>query len=235
MRYDNPELRERLAAEYVLGTMPARVRRRFQQLIAADPGLARIVGGWADRLLPLDQTIPAAQPPARVWRAIEHRIAGEVVLSATPAADFSWLRSLALWRALAIGAGAAVAGLVFYIVVLAGYAPPPTVVAILGAHGGEPGWVAVTGPRSGQVTFAAVEPQTEPARHDFELWAVAGGPPRPLGLLPQQPGTTATLRLAQLPPRGGVLAVSLEPPGGSATGSPTGPVLYQGKVLTGSP
>jgi anti-sigma-K factor RskA len=32
-----------------------------------------------------------------------------------------------------------------------------------------------------------------------------------------------------------VLAVSLEPPGGSPTGSPTGPVLYQGKVLTQPP
>ena len=27
------------------------------------------------------------------------------------------------------------------------------------------------------------------------------------------------------------LAVSLEPPGGSPTGKPTGPVLYQGRLL----
>jgi len=30
---------------------------------------------------------------------------------------------------------------------------------------------------------------------------------------------------------GTVLAVSLEPQGGSPTGQPTGPVLFQGKVL----
>jgi anti-sigma-K factor RskA len=41
--------------------------------------------------------------------------------------------------------------------------------------------------------------------------------------------------MAQLPPPGGVLAVSLEPAGGSPTGLPTGPVLYQGKVLIRSP
>jgi anti-sigma-K factor RskA len=49
--------------------------------------------------------------------------------------------------------------------------------------------------------------------------------------LPQHSGDTLTLRAAQLPPPGGVLAVSLEPPGGSPSGAPTGPVLYQGKMI----
>ncbi len=59
MRYDSPELREQLAAQYVLGTMPVRARRRFERLITADPALARMVGDWADRLAPLDSAAKA--------------------------------------------------------------------------------------------------------------------------------------------------------------------------------
>jgi anti-sigma-K factor RskA len=110
------------------------------------------------------------------------------------------------------------------------------VVAVLETSGGTPGWVAVTGPGPGEVSFAAVTPQAEAKPHAFELWGIAGGAaPRPLGLLPPDPDRTTTLRLAQLPAPGGVLAVSLEPPGGSPTGAPTGPVLYQGKVLGRAP
>jgi anti-sigma-K factor RskA len=232
MRYDNPQLRERLAGEYVLGTLPRRARQRFRRLMAADPELAGLVSDWARRLGPLDDATPAGEPPARVWRAIERRIENA---AAAPLSSLPWLGALALWRGLALGAAAAAAGLMLYIALFAGRATAPLVVAVLAGQGGAPGWVAVTGPRSGEVSFSAVAPQPEPKPHAFELWAIAGGPPRPLGLLPQNTGSAFALRLRQLPPPGGVLAVSLEPPGGSPTGLPTGPVLYQGKVLLRSP
>jgi len=107
---------------------------------------------------------------------------------------------------------------------------------VVAASVGKQGWVAVTGPGQGEVSFAAVTPRAEATPHAFELWGIAGGgAPRPLGLLPPDPGRATTLRLAQLPAPGEVLAVSLEPPGGSPTGAPTGPVLYQGKVLARPP
>ncbi len=234
MRYDNPELRERLAAEYVLGTMPLRVRRRFERLMAADFELTQRVGDWADRLAPLDDATPAEAPPAWVWRMIEARIA---VTGTEPAAAApnSWFRSLTFWRGLAIAASLAAAVLVLYVAVFAGRAPTPTVVAVLAGHGGEPGWIALTGPRPDEVSFSAVAPPPEPKPHAFELWGIAGGPPHSLGLLPQQSGEAVALRATRLPAPGGVLAVSLEPAGGSPTGLPTGPVLYLGKVLISAP
>jgi anti-sigma-K factor RskA len=232
MRYDNPELRERLAGEYVLGTLPRRARQRFRRLMAADPELAELVGDWTRRLGPLDETTPAEEPPARVWRAIERRIGNA---AAAPPPSLAWFGALRFWRGLALGAAAAAAGLVLYIALFAGRMPAPIVIAVLAGHGGAPGWVAVTGPRPGEVSFSAVTPQPEPTPHAFELWSIAGGPPRPLGLLPENLGSAVAMPLTQLPPPGGVLAVSLEPPGGSPSGSPTGPVLYQGKVLLRSP
>jgi anti-sigma-K factor RskA len=225
MRYDNPELRERLAAEYALGTLPRRARQRFRRLMAADRELAGLVGDWARRLGPLDDATRAEEPPAWVWRAIERRIAA----TASPPSP-AWFGGLAVWRGLALAFGAAAAALVLYIALFFGPAPAPMVVAVLAGHGGAPGWVAVTGPKPGEVSFAAVAPQPEAGPHAFELWAIAGGTPQPLGLLPQSSGSSVALHVAQLP-LGGLLAVSLEPPGGSPTGLPTGPVLYQGKAL----
>jgi anti-sigma-K factor RskA len=233
MRYDSPELRERLAAEYVLGTMPDRSRRRFERLIADDPEFARVVGDWADRLSPLDMAMPAEEPPEHVWRAIERRIGGKVVASPTS----PWrqcINSLAFWRGLTLAGGLATAALAALLTV----APrplQPTVIAVLGGHDGDTGWVAVTGPKPWEVSFSTVAPKPQGKPHSFELWGIAGGPPRPLGLLPEHPGEVLTLPFTELPSSGGLLAVSFEPPGGSSTGSPTGPVLYQGKVLVRTP
>ena len=64
-------------------------------------------------------------------------------------------------------------------------------------------------------------------------WAPAQGAPKSLGLI-KADGTTVLSR-GQLP--GGLrgsgidhMAVSVEPPGGSPTGQPTGPVVFYGKL-----
>ncbi len=68
-----------------------------------------------------------------------------------------------------------------------------------------------------------------------ELWLIpADGKPRPLGLLSADRPVTiaipAELRAQAI--GDAVLAVSLEPPGGSPTGQPTGPVIASGKLTT---
>jgi anti-sigma-K factor RskA len=55
--------------------------------------------------------------------------------------------------------------------------------------------------------------------------------PRPLGLIAKGALSVDLGPLAARALASGVLAVSLEPAGGSPTGSPTGPVLYQGRIL----
>ena len=70
------------------------------------------------------------------------------------------------------------------------------------------------------------------AAHAFELWVIAGGKPSPLGLLTPEPGHALMVQASLVPP-GGVLAISVEPSGGSPTGLPTGPVPYKGAVLPG--
>jgi anti-sigma-K factor RskA len=68
----------------------------------------------------------------------------------------------------------------------------------------------------------------------LELWSVPpDGAPRSLGLISSAGATVVTRdRLPATLLKGGTaaLAVSLEPPGGSPTGVPTGPVLYAGRL-----
>jgi anti-sigma-K factor RskA len=232
MRYDDPELRERLAGDYVLGTMPARARRRFERLIAEDATLAALVADWAERFAPLDDATRDEVPPARVWRAIERRISADAPLP--PRLARGWLGALALWRGIAVGMAAACAALVLYIAAAPGPSVPK-IVAVLADSGGEPGWIAIAGPRKGEVSISAIRDFGGDTRHAFELWALAGGAPKPVGLLRPQPAEHLVVSAAVLPSAGGTLAVSQEPPGGSLTGLPTGPVMYQGKVLIALP
>jgi anti-sigma-K factor RskA len=234
MRYDDPELRQRLAAEYVLGTLPARSRRRLESLVAGDPALAQAIGAWADRLAPIDAAMPAEQPPARLWRAIE---AGIAAPKAAPVSAGGWFGSLAFWRGLAVAGCAAAVVLAVYIAAFSGRIGPsaPIVVAVLADQNGDPSWIATAGPQKGEVSISAIGARAQDKSHSLELWGITGGTPRPLKLLSQQPGAGAVIRDTQVPPPGDLLAVSLEPPGGSPTGLPTGPVVSKGKVLVTAP
>ena len=88
MNYDRAKLLDRLAAEYVFGTMSARVRRRFQAIHDALPAARQAVAAWELRLTPLARSVPVAQPSAAVWKAIERRTGGQASRAAAPA--FAW-------------------------------------------------------------------------------------------------------------------------------------------------
>jgi len=72
MRYrDKTELQDRLAAEYVLGTLRGRARLRFEGWTREDAALRRRVEAWQERLIPMADAIEPVRPPRRVWKAIE--------------------------------------------------------------------------------------------------------------------------------------------------------------------
>ena len=223
-----------LAAEYVLGVLEASARRDVERRIAEDPRFAAEVAAWEERLVPLVAAVPAVEPPATLWYAIARRIGGSRRNAATPARVALW-EKIAFWRALAFGAsGLAAASLVALALLLRPAAPPqPALVATLAPGGaGAASFVAQVDPARRNLLVLPTAPVSTGGRA-AELWLIPPGlDPQPLGLLdPARPVTLAIPeRLVPHATRDAVLAVSLEPPGGSPTGKPTGPVIAQGAL-----
>ena len=63
MKSANRELLDRLAAEYVLGTLRYRARRRFERWLLS-PQVGAIVKAWEDRLAGLEPQLAPVTPPA---------------------------------------------------------------------------------------------------------------------------------------------------------------------------
>lgn len=233
MDYSRRDLADRLASEYVLGTLRGPARRRFENLLGAHPALQRAVARWQHRLAPLSASVAEVPPPEHVWQHIEGRLFGRLDTPPQLAAPSPW-RRLALWRTLA--GVATVAALALFMV--ARQVPPPRapIVVVLdaqlaAAQALNASFVAsISADRRALVLKPLNSVELAPSQV-LQLWAVPGhGAPRSLGLV--QPSGATTLLRAQLPRDTAALAVSLEPPGGSPTGAPTGPIVSVGKLQT---
>jgi len=71
-----------------------------------------------------------------------------------------------------------------------------------------------------------------PAGHSAQLWAIRGtDAPRSVGVMPAGPAQlTVPAAVRPVLTAETVLAISIEPAGGSPTGLPTGPVVATGKL-----
>ena len=213
------------AAEYVIGVLDAAERQALERRLAREPAFAALVTAWEARLMPMTAEIAPVEPSHAVWNGISAALPPR--RSQTP----EWWANLSFWRWLTAGAtSVALASVLALFFVLKGPAPVPLMASIEG--GGHRHFIATVDGKRGTV---AVIPAafTADASRVPELWLI--GPdakPRSLGLLnaerPVLLDIPANLRAAA--GAQSVLAVSLEPPGGSTTGSPTGPVIAQGKL-----
>lgn len=227
MDYGRPDLADRLAAEYVAGTLRGGARRRFESLLPAHALLRSATLEWQDRLMPLTAVLAPIQPSGEVWRRVSERIEG----GQAKAAPSAWQR-LSFWRGLSAFASVAAIGLA---VLLAnpGAVPPPVVVVLAATNavpgGAQPASLVASISGDGATLVARpIVPVSVQADRSLELWAVPkAGAPRSLGVLPGGSGTVA-LR-GKVLEGADTLAVTLEPAGGSPTGKPTGPIVYAGK------
>jgi anti-sigma-K factor RskA len=220
------------AAEYVLGVLPADERQIASRRIDSETDFARLVDGWEVHLSPLASAYPEIEPPASVKPAIDRRLFSSTAATSAEARAGLW-SSLAFWRGLA---AAAVAALAIYIAIP--YVNPPVaqpqarLVASLAAEGSDVKYLAVYDAAHHEVGLSHVSGERASGK-DFELWMIEGkNPPVSMGVIPV--GSTAHIVVSpaaqQKLAQGAVLAVSLEPAGGSPTGQPTGPVVAAGDL-----
>lgn len=222
---DKPELRQRLAAEYVIGTLKGHARRRFESWMHNDAALRRIVADWEEKLIPLAEFAPGQTPPARVWRAIERR------LNLHQRGAGAWQGDVAgFWRWLGLGSSAVAALLAIFLLAGRPGAPEIDYVAALTDDKAQTALLLTADGKRGRLEVRLVAAAPVPTDRQLQLWAVPKqGAPRSLGLLPGQARAGLALPAAAFGDDVALLAVSLEPKGGSPDpAGPTGPILYKG-------
>ncbi|MGH8116169.1 MAG: anti-sigma factor [Rhodanobacteraceae bacterium] len=229
-------------AEYALGVLDAHARAAVEREIAADPHAAEEVARWQQYLSPLAEALPGQAPPAQVWTRIHDSLEAPTSQRERHApAQTGWWSNLALWRGLAFGAGALAVACIIALIVLARTAvtpvPAPIAVAYMASTitqtDGQVGWTATMDLQHARMVVVPAKPHTLPAGRAPELWLIpAGQKPIAVGMIAASGPTTIELSralVARLGPTA-ALAVSVEPPGGSPTGQPTGPVIAKGSI-----
>lgn len=221
---DGPDM---TAGELALGVLEGEERTAALRRVLSDPYFAREVERWRTYFASLLDEVPDVVPSAAVGRRIEESVA------ATP--------RVGVWRA-ATAAMTLIAATLLAVLILRPQPAPP---APAPAVRSEP-LIAALAPGGKGVTVAAaydaatrevrLSPLSDaPAAHAAELWTIGkDGVPHSLGLLSARDPSRIVIAesaAARLAP-GVALAISIEPPGGSPTGLPTGPVVASGKLLT---
>lgn len=222
---DDPRDDDALAAEFVLGLTAPEEKAALERRQQDDAGFAALVSAWQARLSGLDDSFAAVPPPARVKAGID-----AVLFGGRTAA-----RPAGFWRRFAPLAGFAGGVLAtLAVLVVVDRLPPRAPEALLAAPiigTSDLTFLAVYDRESGALRLRKVAGEAPPDTA-LELWLIAGdAPPQSLGLveaLEDGPVVQSNLAAGIVP--GVTLAVSVEPPGGSPTGAPTGPVVAAGPL-----
>lgn len=233
--------RSLMAAEYVLGTLDASARKQAELLLSNSAPFRREVWFWEWRLALIGLRLRPVEPRPMVWLRIRRQIGrpGRV-----PPLHRRRHRLLRAWAALATAATVALA----VVVVKDALEPAPTTVvrqrvevpvaqpayvAVLKMNDADLHWAVtvMAGARDVKVRAQGQAPAPLLGR-DAELWLIADSGPISLGVIPQQGEGKGTLPAGATLAAGTVLAVSIEPAGGSPTGAPTGPVVSTAALVT---
>ena len=218
---------ELLAAEYALGVLDNAERSTAAARIVREPTFSALVAAWEQRLTPWAGALEEVAAPPHLWTDV-----AAALPAPTPRHPGLWW-DLAFWRGLTLVSGVVAAACLAALLYVGVPKPPPPLIASVDG-GGHHHFIVTVDPQHG--TIAVLPASFAPVQGKVpELWLIPpGGKPHSLGLL--QVSHTVTLALppnlvADAIPKA-VVAVSLEPPGGSPTGQPTGPVIATGELTT---
>jgi len=212
------------AAELALGLLDGEERAAALRRVLADPDFAREVEQWRQRLAGLFDDYPEVAAPDSVAARLA---APEPLPQARATSGFRWP------IAALVGAVAAMLALFVVLQPTSQVAGPPhhMMVASLMMSDKSSAVPAMVDMTTGEMRIgeAGMAPQGKAA----QLWMIGGdGVPKPMGMLAS---TGPSRMMLPMEKRRGLkagimLAVSIEPLGGSPTGLPTGPVVASGKL-----
>jgi len=226
MNYDNPELIDMLAAEYVLGTLKGSARKRFQRLMLSSAKVREATWIWEQHLNNLASSIKSVPPDSHVWEVISKRISHQDI----PEQNQVITPKASIWRAWSLIATAA--SIVLALIIWQPQAPQHLSgpIALFKDESKQSLWLINVDDK--QLTVRASQQLVPRSDKDYELWMILKGQETPvsLGILPKN-GVVALNKNSHFKAQDiALLAVSLEPLGGSPSGLPT-EVLYTTELV----
>jgi anti-sigma-K factor RskA len=231
------------AAEYALGTLDPGERAAIAARRQREPELDEAIRAWEERLSPLAEAVPPIEPPRDYLAEIEARIhaPAPAPVPAAPNETVAALRSrLGRWRAAAIGATGLAAMLAIGVVFREATreTAPHEFVAVLQKSADSPAFAVTVNLDTRELTVRPVSAPA-PTGKSYELWIIDAklGAPRSLGVI-DPANTTRADKLAGVDPavvKDATYAVTVEPPGGSPNGKPSGAPVFVGKLIPVGP
>lgn len=182
MRYQNSQLQDRLASEYVMGTLTGAARRRFEKLLRQYPEMQQQVDAWAERLQPLNDDIVPVTPPDHVWKNVLETIE-------TPQLSRRPNQSFYRYPAMLVASILLMISIVFF---YHGQQDQPRVY-VKNNHG-EINWVLEPNVATHHLRVKTITPVTMSENKVCVLWLVQdNAKPRQVGVLPDMAGSEAIL------------------------------------------
>ena len=228
------------AAEYALGTLDPGERAVLAARRLREPDLDEAIRAWEARLAPLAEAAGPIEPPRDLLAAIETRIRGAAPETLASGAVIELRRSVTRWRGAAIAASTVAALLAGGLIAREATreAVPHQYVAILQKDAASPAFGITVNLDTREFTARPVA-ATAPPGKAYELWLIDPkiGPPRSLGVIAAD-SATRRAGLAQYDRavvEDATYAVTVEPPGGSPDGKPSGPPVFVGKLIPVGP
>ncbi|MGH8320422.1 MAG: anti-sigma factor, partial [Gammaproteobacteria bacterium] len=173
MKYDNQNLRELLAGEYVLGLLRGGARRRFERLLIEDARLRAEVVAWEGKFTAWNRSLKPLPPRNAVWWKLESRLqAGERAKRKTTGSP----ALKGLWSGAAVIAAAIVLGVGIFIgrSLVTTQPAAPSYVAVMSSAKGQPLWLITVHPQTRRIDMKALANNVPPPGKSYELWMLPG-------------------------------------------------------------
>jgi anti-sigma-K factor RskA len=226
------------AAEYALGTLDPSERATLAARRLREPELDEAIRAWETRLAPLAEGAPEIEPPRDFLPEIEARIRGAAADAPANPAVLALRRSLARWRAAAIAASviAGVLAIGFVAREMARQSVPREYVAILQRDAASPAIEVTVNLDTQELSVRPVAAQAPPGK-SYELWIIDPklGAPRSLGVIGEASRAASLSGYDPTVLQSATYAVTVEPPGGSPDGKPSGAPVFVGKLIPVGP
>lgn len=239
-RYLLPEVAEHLAANYAMGLLSVKVRKRLEKLRQQRhyKTLNEKIYYWENKLSPLNDSAPELAPLPESWEIIQQRLSmGKYTREQQAKRQYAWWNwgrfSMAFSLVLCIALGVSV------------MQPAPSMgslsyVAVLESDANEPQVVASTYGDSKQLVLDILSLPDIDNEESYELWVTSKSDKqkRSLGLIPKNI-SNFNRQLSQAEWRliadSSYLLISIEEEGGSALGEPSDMIVSKGLCIRLAP